>query len=277
MCDHGRLSHEYFTADDRPKEIRRREDARTYGVSAAEGAKALAAAVKAAREAHGDDAIAMLVTAWATNEELWLAGRYAREVLGAPRLAALAARDGDAWEAPSGFKIAADKNPNRAGLAAVLGLAPDLNAVKALAGDIEAGKVKVLVVIGGIPGGGYPDELTVVAGKLDFLAVLDVSHTDLTEKAHLTLPGATYAEKNGTFVNEDGRMQRLRPALTPPFPGGDLGLLDVLLRAGGDTPPGGGSAAGVFADLAAANEAFRGLTFNDLSKSGAPLSARETV
>ena len=144
-------------------------------------------------------------------------GRYAREVLGTARLAALGARDGEAWQAPSGFKISADRNPNRAGLEAVLGLAPDPEAAAALAGDIEAGKVKVLVVIGGIPGGGYPDELTVVAGKLDFLAVLDVVHSDLIEKAHLVLPGATYAEKNGTFVNEDGRVQRLRPALTPPF------------------------------------------------------------
>lgn len=277
MCDHGRLSHAYFTDPARPKQVRRREEARTFAVSAAEGAKALAAAVTAARAAHGNEATAMLVTPWATNEELWLAGRYAREVLGSSRLLALAAPDGEAWSAPAGFKIAADKNPNRAGLEAVLGLRPDRDAVKALAGDIEAGKIKLLVVLGGIPTAAYPDELGIVAGKLDFLAVLDVAHSDLLEKAHLVLPGATYAEKNGSFVNEDGRVQRLRPALTPPFPGGDLGLLDVLLRAAGDTPPGGGTAAGVFADLAAATDAFRGLGFQDLGESGVLLPARETV
>lgn len=34
--------------------------------------------------------------------------------------------------------------------------------------------------------------------------------------ADLILPAASYIEKNGTYVNTDGRVQRTRPALSPP-------------------------------------------------------------
>ena len=40
--------------------------------------------------------------------------------------------------------------------------------------------------------------------------------TETTELAHVVLPGATFAEKDGTFTNTERRVQRIRAAIKPP-------------------------------------------------------------
>ena len=47
------------------------------------------------------------------------------------------------------------------------------------------------------------------------------------EKFAAVLPGATFAEKDGTIVNFDGREQRLRRAVAPP--GGSKQLSEILM------------------------------------------------
>jgi len=273
MCDHGRLSHAYMDDSKRPKAIRRREEARTYAISMAEAVETIRHAVAPVLESTGPGAVAGLVTPWLTNEELHLAGTLFHEAWQTERVVALAAPDAEAYVSKSGFRIAADRNPNRAGLEAVLGLTPDPEAIGALAEAIESGEVKVLYVLGGIPEAAYPEALVAVAGRLDLLVVQDLVSSALLDKAHVALPAAAYPEKHGTFVNDVGRVQRLGPLVPPPFPGGDLGILSAVLRGFGVAPPGGGSAAGVFNDLAASKEGFEGLDFTKLGDLGAPLGS----
>ncbi|MGM0572275.1 MAG: molybdopterin oxidoreductase family protein, partial [Bacteroidota bacterium] len=52
--------------------------------------------------------------------------------------------------------------------------------------------------------------------KLDFLVVQDIFHTETTALADVVLPAAAFAEKEGTFVNSDRRVLRVRKAVTPP-------------------------------------------------------------
>ncbi len=51
--------------------------------------------------------------------------------------------------------------------------------------------------------------------KLDFLVVQDIFLTETAELADVVLPAATFAEKDGTFVNTERRVQRIRPAIAP--------------------------------------------------------------
>jgi predicted molibdopterin-dependent oxidoreductase YjgC len=51
--------------------------------------------------------------------------------------------------------------------------------------------------------------------KLDFLVVQDIFLTETAELAHLVLPGASFAEKDGTFTNTERRVQRVRRAIEP--------------------------------------------------------------
>ncbi len=51
--------------------------------------------------------------------------------------------------------------------------------------------------------------------KLDFLAVQDIFLTDTAEYAHVVLPAATFAEKDGTYTNTERRVQKIRKAVQP--------------------------------------------------------------
>jgi formate dehydrogenase (NADP+) alpha subunit len=53
-------------------------------------------------------------------------------------------------------------------------------------------------------------------GKLEFLVVQDIFHTETTAFADVILPGTAFAEKEGTLVNSDRRVCRLRKAVDPP-------------------------------------------------------------
>ena len=70
------------------------------------------------------------------------------------------------------------------------------------------------------------EELLAVLSRLDFLAVWDLIEGPLSARAHLTLPAASAFEKDGPWINETGRLQRVRPGMTvspkpaPPSPEG---------------------------------------------------------
>jgi predicted molibdopterin-dependent oxidoreductase YjgC len=52
--------------------------------------------------------------------------------------------------------------------------------------------------------------------KLDFLVVQDIFHTETTPYADVILPASSFAEKEGTFVNSDRRVLRVRKAVELP-------------------------------------------------------------
>src|SRR5437867_3746162 len=52
--------------------------------------------------------------------------------------------------------------------------------------------------------------------QLDFLLVQDLFLHETAERAHVFLPAAAFAEKEGTFTNSERRVQRVRAAVPPP-------------------------------------------------------------
>jgi formate dehydrogenase alpha subunit len=52
--------------------------------------------------------------------------------------------------------------------------------------------------------------------NLEFLVIQDIFHTETTPFADVILPASSFAEKNGTFVNSDRRVLRVRKAVDPP-------------------------------------------------------------
>ena len=51
--------------------------------------------------------------------------------------------------------------------------------------------------------------------RLDFLVVQDIFPSETAELAHVVLPGASFAEKDGTFTATDRRVQLVRKAIEP--------------------------------------------------------------
>ena len=80
---------------------------------------------------------------------------------------------------------------------------------------IRSGQIKALYVIGENPLATLPASLDVkrTLEKLELLIVQDPFLTETGQLAHIVLPAATYAEKDGTFTNLEGKVLRVRQAL----------------------------------------------------------------
>jgi formate dehydrogenase alpha subunit len=82
----------------------------------------------------------------------------------------------------------------------------------------HAGTIKALYIIGENPLVSDADlnhaEKSLRA--LDFLVVQDIFLTETARLAHVVLPSACFAEKEGTFSNTERRVQRVRKAVEPP-------------------------------------------------------------
>ncbi|MCX5994613.1 MAG: formate dehydrogenase subunit alpha [Chloroflexi bacterium] len=81
----------------------------------------------------------------------------------------------------------------------------------------KSGKVKVMYIVGENPVLGFPNSALVreALASLDFLVVQDIFLTDTAKLANVVLPAASFAEKDGTFTNFEGRIQRVRRAISP--------------------------------------------------------------
>jgi NADH-quinone oxidoreductase subunit G len=63
----------------------------------------------------------------------------------------------------------------------------------------------------------YDSRVLDLARRARFVLVTAMFQGDLTGLAHLVVPGTSYLEREGTMVNLEGRKQRLRRAVEPPF------------------------------------------------------------
>ncbi|HEU4451127.1 MAG TPA: molybdopterin-dependent oxidoreductase [Gaiellaceae bacterium] len=78
------------------------------------------------------------------------------------------------------------------------------------------GEIGALVVSG--DEAAYDPRVRELAGRARFVLVTAMFQSDLTAWAHVVLPGTSYLEREGTFVNLEGRPQRLRRAVVPAGP-----------------------------------------------------------
>lgn len=71
--------------------------------------------------------------------------------------------------------------------------------------------LKALYIMGEDPVVNFPDNERVIEKlkNLDFLIVQDIALTETAKLAHAVLPAASWAEKNGTFTNAEGIVQRV--------------------------------------------------------------------
>jgi formate dehydrogenase alpha subunit len=81
----------------------------------------------------------------------------------------------------------------------------------------EAGKLKGMFIVGENPASSFPQPSRVrkALESLEFLVVADIFLTDTARLADVVLPSASFAEKEGTFTNFEGRTQPVRKAIEP--------------------------------------------------------------
>lgn len=80
------------------------------------------------------------------------------------------------------------------------------------------GSIKGLYIFGenSVEGDPNTDHVRHALGSAEFLVVHDIFLTSTAQMADIVLPGACWAEVDGTFTNSERRVQRVRKAVEPP-------------------------------------------------------------
>jgi NADH-quinone oxidoreductase subunit G len=213
LCDHGRLSIDDVNAKDRLQDALRMGDC--VGLDAVLD-EAAAKLKKYVDEGEGGK-IGVVASARLTNEDNYAIRKLAREVLGTKNLAFVEGKQDDRPFEPSDrplpeWFLREDKAPNTWGARDIIMSTQQEGDVADIIEKAQKGELKALLV--------FSEDLTWITGEdkvveAEFLFVADTHKTRTVELAHIAVPEAAFLEKGGTYTNEEGRVQRLRPAVAP--------------------------------------------------------------
>jgi len=207
MCDHGRLNtFKNINANDRVNGPHIRVEGKLISVGWDEAYAKVASRLKS----FAKDEIAVLGSAYATVEDNYITAKFAKSTLGTGNLDFMRHIDQSFGD---DILRKDDVTPNTLG-AELAGVTPSKNGLN-YSGIIKAireGKIKALYITEDDIIAADPDLENVLA-KLDLLIIHAANFNKTSLLADIVFPAATYAEKNGTFVNFIGRIQRIRPAL----------------------------------------------------------------
>ncbi|MEN8182174.1 MAG: molybdopterin-dependent oxidoreductase [Myxococcota bacterium] len=261
ICDAGRLSYQQIGSADRlTQALVRGELGVLEQTPLPEALDAAAGALRGVVDAHGAEAIGGVASAHASNEDLFVFRRFL-QALGA-RSAAVAVPTGDSDE----VLIKAEKAANAEG-ARALGFMGPTELVEALG----SGALRAVVVMGHDLVGSGAVELAALAG-LEVIVLLDTHRSELERIAHVVLPTRHAAEKDASYTNHAGRVQRSFAAVEPAFearPDGEL-LSGLGVRLGLPGFDGRFDVAAISDALAAEHPTFAGRALASLSEDGAP-------
>ncbi len=209
---------------------------------------------------------ALLASPQHTNEEIFLTKKFFKGALKWKNIA-FGAPLGNGYE--DDFLIKKDKNPNSTGAGQVLGLSKELEDISAIIEKAKRGELEGLVIfhhdIEKIYGA---DVLKIIRQKVKTIIYEGPNENATALAADFVLPSASYAEKEGTFTNFEGRVQRIRKAFEPL--GQSRPAWQILLELGvhlgmnftSECPE------RIFNELAKDNEAFRDLDYKKIGDSG---------
>jgi len=169
----------------------------------------------------GGGRIALMVSPMLSCEDAWLLATYVRSldpeaILGVGPVPF----HGEDKTFPDGFTLRAEKAPNARGVRRVLGaLSENVLEFDEFLSGLDDRNIRAVVLTGNYPSNWVTDDLVkAVDGKAvggRSIILIDTLESRLGELADVVLPGATFAEKSGTFENVDNRLQAFERAIAP--------------------------------------------------------------
>jgi NADH-quinone oxidoreductase subunit G len=211
MCDAGRLNYKFVGAKDRLRAPLVARDGALVETGWADALEQAAVALGEFRNRHGGAAFGALLSPHLTNEESYCLGELLA-ALGVSRIA-MAVPGGKADD----LLIKAEKAANARGVRELGLVRGDDDGLAGLLGAIASGELKGLYLCGGDPAmAGPPAALAPLLAQLELLIVQDLKLDPACAGAQVVLPTTTFAEKDGTFTNHNGRVQRINRVIETP-------------------------------------------------------------
>ena len=218
MCDIGRFDYHWIEGDGRL-------DQPLVGGVPTSWSQALARLSESVGGAGGPSALRFLISAHASLEELSVLGRLGGAFNLPGESVAISWRTSvKSQPANTKFTVPRVDAPNVRG-ARDLGFPVNTTSsgdadLASFRAEVEAGRVPALYVFDPGPDGSIGDVSWVIAakksGRLPLLIVQGVLLTELAKAADVVLPGASWIEKDATYVNQDGRLQASARAMSSP-------------------------------------------------------------
>ena len=261
ICDHGRYTYDYILGPERSLEYRPQAPA---GVPAL-----LAGKLKSIVDEHGTDSLGVVASAFMSNESLYLLGALLQE-LGVPgeNIAASAREDGQEETFKGGFKISADRNPNRGGVEAILGGDAFTTHHDSLLEKAKASKLRGLLLVSDLPGQQLSTEWIEALGTVEFGLVFLLENDSRIPASTCLVPATAFSERDGSIINEDGQLQLVRAATQ--LPRGVLAIEDLLQEALVELGARKArvSPRGLFDEMAGVIPGLGGISHSDLGRTG---------
>jgi NADH-quinone oxidoreductase subunit G len=147
-----------------------------------------------------------IISPFATNEEAYAFLYLIKRIAGGSRVSMIQFPEAKEYGSAVRLKL-------RRGMQA-----PNANGIAQIAKSFDVKLVPLDEVVGSKPEliyvlGPSFDQMDAQAGRLggiNFIIAQDFKASQFTDKAHIVLPGKSFAQKDGTYTNSDSKIQRLR-------------------------------------------------------------------
>jgi NADH-quinone oxidoreductase subunit G len=212
MCDEGRYGWKHVHDPARLTQLRRRETGKLVSADW----HTLPAQLENKLRAAGR--LGAVLSPHLTVEEAYLLAMYIR-VLDPEAVLAVGPipTSGEDEHFRGGFTIRAEKCPNRRGVEAIVSrVGGSLLTWDDFLAQVEAGSIGGAWITGGYPSAWHDAAVAEKFASVKTLVVQDVFASPLWDRADFQLPGATFAEREGSYVNATDRLQSFKWAIRPP-------------------------------------------------------------
>jgi len=228
--------------------------------------------------------IAAVLSPWMTLEEAYLLASYLKSLSDDVTLALGPVRvvgEDDTYPKdihgrpvePVVFTVRAEKCPNRRGVEVILDhFSGEVATMDGLLDRAADGDFAALYLVGGDPDGWIGEEQAAALEKPSTVVVQDILPSPAAARATFVLPGGSFAERDGTFVNQAGLVQEIHRTVYGPgeaWPDGRV-LWDLAGRRGLFSAP------QLRREMAAAIPALAALEGGKLGPQGVRLDLRNT-
>jgi NADH-quinone oxidoreductase subunit G len=263
MCDFGRLNFHQLQS---PERLSNPMIKGPSGNEIAGWDVALSRATAELKKYRGNE-IAVIASGSQTNEELFLTRRLA-EALGTTLIDIIPHNaEGDK------ILLSTDRNANTAGarLLRVTGGVPG-SLLGLISNGLKNRTIKALVVLG--------EDATTVLGEeianAQLIVATNILPNGTTKLAHFVFPSSGFAEKRGSMINKNGRLQRLNRAIEAPGGARDDWEIVRDLIHGVSGANGIYMIEDIFKQMAAATPALAGLSLSKIGDLGVQLNLETT-
>jgi NADH-quinone oxidoreductase subunit G len=212
MCDEGRYGYHHVHSDQRQIGVRKRESDRYVELDWTDAIRELPEQCSVA------GGLAIVLSPHLTVEEAYLLAKWAREINSNATIAlGHVPVEGEDETFKNGFTIRAEKCPNRRGVEEIVKhYSGRLLGFEDLLPRVEKGEFDAVWITGRYKNPWNDAATAARFERVKLLVVQDMFESPLWQRATWQLPGASFAEVEGSYVNHADLLQSVQWAVRPP-------------------------------------------------------------